>query len=171
MLHKTFTLMLAAFLGLTLPGCAKESPRIPTVGEVSETVLAKNCGVVMEADFNSITSDELSGMFTLTNLSNETYYGGSSDFCMEVYIGGVWCDLTPAAGSENFAFADVGLSLPPGESTQVTYDWEWYGTQFDPGTYRVVTKVWYCDSAIVSEDAVVEYIAAEFTITQQESAK
>lgn len=162
--------MAAAFFCLTLLGCTKEGSRIPSVGEASETVLTENCGVVMEATFQSIPGDELSGIFTLTNLSDETYYGGSSDFCMEVFRDGVWCDLTPAAGSENFAFADVGLSLPPGESTQVTYDWEWYGTQFDPGTYRVVTEVWYGDLAIVSEDAVVESIAAEFTITQ-ESAK
>lgn len=170
-MKKARLLLFVVLLCLALSGCAEEEPRISTVGEASETVLTKNCGVVMEADFNSITSDELSGMFTLTNLSNETYYGGSSDFYMEVFSGGVWCDLTPAAGSENFTFAGVGLSLLPGESTQVTYDWEWYGTQFNPGTYRVVTKVWYGDSAIVSEDAVVEYIAAEFTITERESGE
>ncbi len=162
-------ILFAVLVCLAVSGCAEEEPRIPTVGEVSETVLAEDCGVQIEADASAIPCDQLSGTFTLTNRSDETYYGGSSDFYMEVFSDGAWCDLTPAPGSENFASGGEGLILQPGESSQVTYNWEWYGTQFDPGTYRVVTEVWYGDSAIVSEDAVVEYIAAEFTITDPES--
>lgn len=166
MRHKMLAFMFAALFGLALLGCTKEEPRVPTVGEASETVLTENCGVQIEADASSIPCDQLSGTFTLTNRSDETYYGGTSDFYMEVFNGGQWCDLTPAPGSENFGSAGLGLILQPGESGQVTYNWEWYGTQFDPGTYRVITEVWYGDRAIVSEDAVVERIAAEFTIVE-----
>ena len=154
---------------LLLPaGCAEEEPRIPTVGEASETVLTEHPAVALETTEASYPTDVQTITVRFTNSAEELYICGRS-YKLEVFSGGQWCDLTPAPSETVFATTDEGFYLYTGEPVEITHGLEYYGTQFDPGTYRVVTRVWGENSGPINEDTVMEYIAAEFTITDPES--
>ena len=163
MRHKAFALMMAALFNLTLLGCAREEPRIPTVGEASETVLTEHPAVALETTEASYPTDVQTITVRFTNSAEEPYVCGR-DYKLEIYSGSQWCDLTPAPSEKSFGTTDEGYSLYTGEPVEITHDLEYYGTQFDPGTYRVVSKVHVLDAPEERET-----IAAEFTITQRES--
>ncbi len=154
----------AILLCLALSGCAEEAPRIPTVGEASETVLTEHPAVALETTEASYPVDVQTITVRFTN-SAEEFYGCGRHYKLEVFSGGVWCDLTPAPGG-SLDHTSEEIMLNTGEPVEITHYLESYGTRFDPGTYRVVSKVHVLD---MPEER--ETIAAEFTITDPESDK
>ncbi len=149
---------------LLLPaGCAEEEPRIPTVGEVSETVLTERPAVALETTEASYPTDVQTITVRFTNSAEETYGCGRA-YKLEIFSGGQWCDLTPAPSEKIFTTTDIEYYLYTGEPIEITNGLEYYGTQFEPGTYRVVSEVYVLDTPEERET-----ITAEFTIAEGES--
>lgn len=159
-MKKRSALLLAALLSLALVGCAKEEVRVPTVGEVSETVLTENAPVVLETTEASYPADVQSITVRVTNSSEEGYTFGR-DFVLEIFSGDQWCGLTPAPSDKTFGVTDEGIILSPDRPAEVTDRLEYYGTQFAPGRYRIVRQFWP-DSG--GETVIA---AVEFTITEE----
>ena len=138
-MKKRSALLLAALLSLALLGCAKEEPRVPTVGDASETVLTADAPMVLETTEETYPADVQSVTVRVTNLSEETYTFGRS-FTLEIFSGDQWCALTPAPSDKTFGVTDEGIILSPDRPAEVTDRLEYYGTQFAPGRYRIVRK-------------------------------
>jgi hypothetical protein len=140
-MKKRSALLLAALLSLALLGCAKEAPRVPTVGDASETVLTADAPMVLETTEATYPADVQSVTVRVTNPSGETYMFGRS-FVLEIFSGDQWCTLTPAPSDKTFTVTDEGIFLSPDKPAEVTDYLEYYGTQFPPGRYRIVREFW-----------------------------
>ena len=156
-MKKRSALLLAALLSLALLGCAKEEPRVPTVGDASETALTENAPIVMEVTDETVARDAEEISLKVTNSSDEAYTFGE-DSWVEVFSDGAWHVLKSAEGESSFDVVAIACILPASGTADASVRLALYGDWFDPGRYRVV-KTFSPDSG--GEDVIA---AAEFEI-------
>lgn len=137
---KKVRLMLPAILlCLLIAGCAGEKKRVPTVGEVSETVLTENAPIVMEVADETVARDAEEISLKVTNSSDEAYSFGEASR-VEVFSDGAWHTLESAEGESSFDVVAIAHILPAEGTADATVRLALYGNRFDAGTYRVIKE-------------------------------
>ena len=138
-MKKRSALLLAALLSLALVGCAKEEVRVPTVGDVSETVLTENAPIVMEVTDETVARDAEKVALKVTNSSDETYSFGVN-YELEVLSDGEWHKVTAAPRDYEICWTAEAYYAPAGGETDASAGLWVYGNLYKAGTYRVVKE-------------------------------
>ena len=140
-----------------LAGCSGEKRRVPTVGNVSETVLTEDAPITMEVTDESVARSASSVSLRVTNRSDETY-SFAPDYTLEIFSDGEWHSLDAAPRNFEICWAVSSYDVPADSAVDATAWLEVYGNRFKRGTYRVVREF------RSEEGAGTVWVAAEFEV-------